>query len=106
MANTFYTAFSVLKSYIDKQGLTVVNFAMQECSLDRIVMWVDENGAGITHFVCMKVSPTQFLLWWYGSDYAEIGRTSLDYADVNTPETIQSVSELESKSYSPDYNRD
>ena len=106
MANTFYTAFSVLKEYITKQGLEIINFAMQDCSPDRVVMWVTENGAGITHFVCMKVSPTQFLLWWYGSDYAEIGRTSFDYADVNTPGSIQNVNELESKSYSQDYNKD
>lgn len=106
MANTFYTAFSVLKDYITKQGLEIVNFAMQDCSPDRVVMWVTENGAGITHYVCMKVSPTQFLLWWYGSGYAEIGRTSFDYADANTPSSIQSVSELESKSYSQDYNKD
>ena len=106
MANTFYTAFSVLKDYITKQGLEIVNFAMQDCSPDRVVMWVTENGAGITHYVCRKVSPTQFLLWWYGSDYAEIGRTSFDYADANTPSSIRSVSELESKSYSQDYNKD
>lgn len=104
--NTFYTAFSVLKSYIEKQGLTIVNFAMQECSPDRVVMWVTENGAGITHFVCMKVSPTQFLLWWYGNDYTELGHTSFDYADTNTPDTIQNVQDLENKAYSVKYNHD
>lgn len=105
MANTFYTAFSVLHDYIEKQGLTVVNFAMNDCSPDHVVMWVTENGAGITHFTCDKISPTQFLLFWYGSDYAEIGRTSFDYADVNTPE-FQNVAENAAKPYSPDYNKD
>lgn len=106
MANTFYTAFSVLKDYIDKQGLTVVNFALQDQSPDRVVIWVTENQQGISHFVCMKVSPTQFLLWWYDNQYTEMGHTSFDYADVNTPYGVQSPEQLDAMPYSPRYNHD
>ena len=106
MANTFYTAYSVLKKWIDDNGLTIVNFSMQQCSPDRVVMWVQENAAGYTHFVCVKISPTQFLLWGYGDDYTEKLHTSFDYADVNTPENLQSVQDLQDAAYSSNYNSD
>lgn len=48
-------------------------------------MWVAPNDSDITHFVCRKVGPLQFMLNWYGEDYAEIGNTSFEFSDVNTP---------------------
>lgn len=106
MANTFYTAYAVLKKWIEDNGLTIVNFSMQQCSTDRVVMWVDENGAGYTHFVCIKISPTQFLLWGYGSDYQELLHTSFYYADVNTPPNMQTPEQVENAAYSSNYNSD
>lgn len=41
--NTFYTAYSVLKNYIDKLGLTIVNFSLIKQSPDRVTMWVEDN---------------------------------------------------------------
>ena len=106
MANTFYTAYAVLKKWIEDNGLTIVNFSMQQCSTDRVVMWVEENGAGYTHFVCIKVSPTLFLLWGYGNNYQKLLHTSVDYADVNTPPDMQTPEQVENAAYSSNYNSD
>lgn len=83
--NTFYTAFDVLKRYINSQGLEIVNFSLQHQAPDRVVMWVEDNDKGFTHFVCVKMSCTQFLIWGYDNNYSEKLATSFDYADVNTP---------------------
>lgn len=82
--NTFYSAFDVLKSYIKKQGLTIVNYSVKQ-RYNYCIMWVAPNDSDITHFVCRKVGPLQFMLNWYGEDYAEIGNTSFEFSDVNTP---------------------
>lgn len=84
--NTFYTALSVLKNYIQKHGYEIINFSLQGQAPDRVVMWVAENENHVTHFVCIKMSCTQFLLWGYGNNYEEVLHTSFDYADVNTPD--------------------
>lgn len=87
--NTFYTPFQVLKHYVTEvKELSITNFAPR-ATLRRCVMWVAENDSGFTHFVCEQLSRTQFVIWGYGNDYAEIERTSFDYADVNTPPDLQ-----------------
>lgn len=84
--NTYYSAYSVLKNYVDKQGLKIVNFSLIKQSPDRVTMWVEDNDRNITHLVCIKMSCTQFLIWGYNNDYEQIISTGFDYADVNTPE--------------------
>ncbi len=86
--NTFYTAFSVLRHYIEALNLTVANFSLAENAPDRVVIWVEENDRNITHLVCIKMSCTQFLIWGYGNNYEEVLHTSFDYADVNTPPNL------------------
>lgn len=83
--NTFYTAFQVLKDYIEKEGYTISNFSLMGNAPDRVVIWVAENEKGITHFVCVKMGCTQFLIWGYSNDYSQVIATGFDYADVNTP---------------------
>lgn len=84
--NTFYTALSVLENYIHKNSYKIINFSLQGQAPDRVVMWVEENEKQVTHFVCVKMSCTQFLIWGYGNNYEQVISTSFDYADVNTPE--------------------
>ncbi len=86
--NTFYTAFSVLRNYIDALNLTVEIFSLAENAPDSVVIWVEENDRNITHLVCIKMSCTQFLIWGYGNNYEEVLHTSFDYADVNTPPNL------------------
>jgi hypothetical protein len=84
--NTFYSPYSVLKKYIqDVQNLEIVNFSLLQQSPNRIVMWVADNDKNLTHFVCVKMSSTQFLIWGYNNNYEQVINTSYDYADVNTP---------------------
>lgn len=83
--NTFYTAFDVLKKYIERTGHTISFFSLSEQSPDRVVMWVEENVEEITHFVCAKMSCTQFLIWGYDNNFRQVISTGFDYADVNTP---------------------
>ena len=83
--NTFYTAFSVLKRYVEEvQKLTIVNFTATQLN-KRCIIWVEDNDQGITHFICEKHSPTQFIIYGYDNDYTQVVQTSYDYADVNTP---------------------
>ncbi|MBP5362729.1 MAG: hypothetical protein J6Y71_06905 [Ruminococcus sp.] len=83
--NTFYTAFEVLKRYIETvQELTIVNFTLKHMT-NRCVIWVADNDQDITHFICEKHSPTHFVIYGYDNDYAQVVQTSYDYADVNTP---------------------
>ena len=49
-------------------------------------MWVEDNSQGITHFVCVKMDCTQFLIWGYNNNYEQIVATGYDFADVNTPD--------------------
>lgn len=83
--NRIYTAYSVLKKYIDDHGYTITNYSLLKQSPDRVIMWVDENPEHHTHFVCIKMSCTQFLIWGYGEDYKQSLYTSFDFADQNTP---------------------
>lgn len=90
--NTFYNAFQVLKHYVTEvKELTVTAYAPRE-KLTRCIMWVAENDGGYSHFICEQLSRTQFQIWAYDGEYAEIERTSFDYADVNTPPDLQSLS--------------
>lgn len=83
--NTFYTAFEVLKRYIETvQELTIVNFTLKHMT-NRCVIWVADNDQDITHFICEKHSPTNFIIYGYDNNYAQVVQTSYDYADVNTP---------------------
>lgn len=91
--NTFYTAFDVLNRYVKQQGLTIVNFSLQEQSPDRVVIWVENNESKITHFVCIKLSCTQFLIWGYNSEYEQVLATGYDFADVNTPPLFKHTNE-------------
>lgn len=87
MANTFYTAYSVLKTYLDKHDYEIVNLSLINQAVDRVVIWVNApDDEAPTHFVCLKISTTQFLIWGYKSDYTEVLHTSFSFADVNTPE--------------------
>lgn len=84
-SNTYFSAYQVLKRYItDTMELTPVNYSTRS-RYCYCTMWVEQNDSNISHFICEKKSPTQFLIWWYDNDYKELGRTSFDYADVNTP---------------------
>nr|DAX02407.1 MAG TPA: hypothetical protein [Caudoviricetes sp.] len=83
--NTFYTSFSVLKSFIHKEGLTIVNFSLIEQAADRVTIWVEDNDKGYTHFTCIKMSCTQFIIFGYNNNYEQILVTGYDFADVNTP---------------------
>lgn len=89
MVNTYYNAFDVLKSYIKGKGLEITNFSLIRNAPDRVVIWVGDNDQNITHYVCVKASLTQFLIWGYGENYEEVMHTSFDYADVNTPHLNQ-----------------
>lgn len=89
--NTFYTAYNVLKKYISEQGLEIVNFSLIKQAPDRVVIWVEDNDKGITHYVCVKMSCTQFLIWGYDNNYEEKISTSFDYADVNTPPLLERI---------------
>ena len=84
--NVFYTAFDVLKRHIEKQGLKMNYFSLAGQSPNRVIMWVEDNPQGITHFVCVKMDCTQFLIWGYNNNYEQIVATGYDYADVNTPD--------------------
>lgn len=89
--NTFYTAFEVLKRYIESLELTITNFTPQPF-YNRSVMWVAANDSGYTHFICEKHSPTQFVIYGYNNDGEQTLSTGFDYADVNTPAEIQAAS--------------
>lgn len=83
--NTFYTAFSVLKRYIEEvQELTPVNFTSTQLN-ERCIIWVEDNDRDLTHFICEKHSPTHFVIYGYDNEYTQAVFTSYDYADVNTP---------------------
>lgn len=91
--NRFYSAFNVLKWYIDKQEYTIVNYTVRQ-KYNRCVMWIAPNESNITHLTCDKIAPTQFIIRWYGGDeleYQEIGNTSYDFIDVNTPPDVVTI---------------
>ena len=93
--NTFYTAFSVLKKYVEEvQELTPVNFTATEIN-SRCVIWVEDNEQGLTHFICEKHSPTHFVIYGYDNEYTQAVQTSYDYADVNTPPLARIISDEE-----------
>ena len=95
--NTFYTAFSVLKRYIEEvQELTPVNFTSTEI-YNRCVIWVEDNDRNLTHFICEKHSPTHFVIYGYDNEYTQVVQTSYDYADVNTPPLARILSNEESE---------
>lgn len=85
MGNTYYSAFTVAKNYCDDNNLTISNYGLIDSSPNYIYIFVEINNKNISNIVCLKNSATQFLIWAYGNDYAEISRTSYNYADVNTP---------------------
>ena len=88
-SNTYYTAYGVLKKYLSDRGYTIVNFSLQHQAVDRIEMWVEPTGdAAPVNFVCVKMSPTQFLIWGYKNDYTQVVSTGYNFADVNTPSML------------------
>lgn len=88
MSNTFYSCFSVLEMICRQRELSIVNVSLQDYSPDRVAVWVAENEQEITSIICLKVSPTQFLVWFYGNEYEQVESTSYNFADVNTPPII------------------
>lgn len=92
--NRFYSAFNVLKWYVEeKHECTIVNYTVRQ-RYNHCVIWVAPNENNITHFVCDKLSPTQFVIRWYGGDeleYEQLGSTSYDFVDVNTPPDVVTV---------------
>lgn len=81
MQVTYYSAFDVLKRYIIENGYTITNFNLSEQRPDNVIIWIDDNNEKkITHFICEKNSPTQFIIWAYLSDGTEVIHTSMSYA--------------------------
>lgn len=97
--NRYYTAYGVLKKFIDDHSYVISNFDLIKQATDRVIIWVEDNTGSIegvtdsehiTHFVCVKLSPTQFEIWGYLGNYSQAYRTSFDFADVNTPSPLNS----------------
>lgn len=97
--NRYYTAYGVLKNFLDTHNYVISNFNLIKQATDRIIIWVEDNSGyiegitdseHITHFICVKLAPTQFEIWGYLGDYSQCYRTSFDYADVNTPSPLNS----------------
>lgn len=95
--NRYYTAFGVLKKFLSDHGYEISNFDLIRQATDRVVIWVEQgtglidgvqNSGDITHFVCVKLSPTQFEIWGYFGNYQQAYRTSFDFVDVNTPSPL------------------
>lgn len=81
MQITYYSAFDVLKTYLQNNNYNIVNFELMQQRPDNVLVWVDENNAHkATHFVCVKNSPVQFLIWAYNSDGEQVIHTSISYA--------------------------
>lgn len=81
MQITYYNAFDVLKAYLTSNNYNIVNFELMQQRPDNVLIWVDENNAlKATHFVCVKNSPVQFLIWAYNSDGEQVIHTSISYA--------------------------
>lgn len=81
MQVTYYSAFDVLKKYLEQNHYVISNFNLMFQRPDNVLIWVDnQNPKKATHFVCEKNSPTQFLIWGYIEDGTEIVHTSLSYA--------------------------
>lgn len=98
-SNRYYTAYGVLKKFIDDHSYVISNFDLIKQATDRVIIWVEDNTGSIdgvtdsehiTHFVCVKLSPTQFEIWGYLGNYSQAYRTSFDFADVNTPSPLNS----------------
>lgn len=97
--NRYYTAYGVLRKFMDDHGYVISNFSLIKQAVDRVCIW-NESGYGhidgvedsdqITHFICVKMSPTQFQIWGYLGNYQQCFNTSFDYSDVNTPSPLNS----------------
>ena len=93
MANTFYTAQTVLKNFVADNDYTVTQQSMNFSGAKYSKMWVEEKDE-VTSLLCCQRTRTMFEIFGYKSDYSEAFRTSFDYADVNTPPlAIQSPAE-------------
>lgn len=94
--NRFYSAYNVLHWFITSvQEQTVVNYTVRQ-RYTHCTMWVADNDANITHYNCDKLSPTEFVIRWYGGEadnYAQLGSTAYDFTDINTPPLEISVSQ-------------
>lgn len=105
--NRYYTAFGVLKKFMEDNGYVISNFSLIKQAVDRVVIWCQEgyghivierenefitipDSDKITHFICVKLSPTQFQIWGYLGNYQQCYMTTFDFADVNTPSTLNS----------------
>lgn len=97
--NRYYTAFGVLENFMKDHGYKIVNFSLINQAVDRVIIW-NEHGYGhidgvedsenITHFICVKLAPTQFQIWGYLGNYQQCYNTSFDFSDVNTPYPLNS----------------
>lgn len=97
--NRYYTAYGVLKKFLDDHEYVISNFSLIKQAVDRAVIWVEDNTGSIdgvtdsehiTHFICVKLAPTQFQIWGYLGNYQQCYNSSFDYADVNTPSPLNS----------------
>lgn len=97
--NRYYTAYGVLKQFLNKYSYVISNFSLIRQAVDRVCIWVEDttgvipgvaDSEHITHFICVKLSPTQFQIWGYFSNYSQAYMTSFDFADVNTPNPLNS----------------
>lgn len=97
--NRYFTAYGVLKKFMADNGYVVGNFSLIKQAVDRVIIWCEsgyghidgvEHSEDITHFICVKLAPTQFQIWGYLSDYSQCYVTSFDFADVNTPSPLNS----------------
>lgn len=86
MANTFYTAFKVLKNFVEtEKGYTVNNFGFPDNCITKCMIWVNENADNVTRLFCKQLSPTTFVIIAFDGLYSMVYITAKDYTDVNTP---------------------
>jgi len=102
--NRYYTAYGVMKKFMEDNGYVITNFSLIKQAVDRVIIWCETgygrildingnevpNSNQITHFVCIKLSPTQFQIWGYLGNYSQCYSTTFDFADVNTPSQLNS----------------
>lgn len=83
--NTIYTPLSVVKKYCEDNDFEINAISNLSQSPEFISVFLAPNESETAKIVCLQTSPTQFLLWTYGNDYAQKVATSFDFSDVNTP---------------------
>lgn len=80
--NTYYTAYSVLKQFLEDNNYSVVNVDLIGKSPDKVTLWVDSNDKGITHFTCIKIDCTQFIIMGYDDNFRMCVHIGYDFAEI------------------------